>query len=325
MKIEAVVFDWGGVLAGNVADRAAEVEQRFGLAPGSLPALLGLDPYDTDLTNLWHRRELGQATALEWAQWYSARLAAAGGPTVPAEMLVATERERFTLTPNQAILDALPRLKDAGYRLAICTNNFLETRDFWQAGLPLDLFDAIVVSCDLGVRKPDPEMFEHVSDALQTHAEAIVLLDDLPANIAGAATRRMAHRPRRSRPAAGDRGTRPNTRPGWMSRRLVRCLSRRRRRGAERYRTRWPAGIPASYGQCPCARCVLLRCRAAAHHGTLGLWTVRADAALDARPIPLDETCGFARQVVTPRACLAENLWSSTPEVVGISARPKPV
>ena len=186
MRIEAVVFDWGGVLAGNVADRAAEVEQRFGLAAGSLPALLGLDPYDTDLTNMWHRRELGQATALEWAQWYSARLAAAGGPTVQAEMLVASERDRFTVTPNRPILDALPRLKDAGYRLAICTNNFLETRDFWQAGLPLDLFDAIVVSCDLGVRKPDPEMFEHVSDALQTHAEAIVLLDDLPANIAGA-------------------------------------------------------------------------------------------------------------------------------------------
>ena len=171
MKIEAVVFDWGGVLAGNVADRAAEVEHRLGLAPGSLPALVGLDPYETDLTNMWHRRELGQATALEWAQWYSARLAAAGGPTVPAEMLVATERDRFTLTPNQLILDALPRLKNAGYRLAICTNNFLETRDFWQAGLPLHLFDAVVVSCDLGVRKPDPEMYEHVSGALQIQAE----------------------------------------------------------------------------------------------------------------------------------------------------------
>jgi hypothetical protein len=53
--------------------------------------------------------------------------------------LVASERDRFTLTPNQLILDALPRLKNAGYRLAICTNNFLETRDFWQAGLPLAL------------------------------------------------------------------------------------------------------------------------------------------------------------------------------------------
>ena len=186
MKIEAVVFDWGGVLAGNVSGRTAEVEQRLGLAAGSLPALLGLDPYDTDLSNLWHRRELGRATALEWAQWYSARLSAAGGPTVPAETLVASERDRFTVTPNQPILDALPRLKDAGYRLAICTNNFVETREFWQAGLPMDLFDAVFVSCDLGVRKPDREMYVHVSTALDIHAEAIVLLDDLPANIAGA-------------------------------------------------------------------------------------------------------------------------------------------
>ena len=186
MKIEAVVFDWGGVLAGNVAGRAADVEQRYGLAPGSLPALLGLDPYDTDLTNLWHRRELGQATALEWAQWYTAQLAAAGGPVIPAETLVANERERFAVTPDQPIIDALPNLKDRGYRLAICTNNFLETRDFWQAGLPIDLFDAVVASCDLGIRKPDPEMFEHVGRTLAIRAEAIVLLDDLPANIAGA-------------------------------------------------------------------------------------------------------------------------------------------
>jgi len=186
MEIEAVVFDWGGVLAGNVADRAAEVEQRYALAPGSLPALLGLDPYDTDLTNMWHRRELGRATALEWAEWYSARLAAAGGPTIPAEMLVASERDRFSLPPNQPILDALPRLKTAGYRLAICTNNFLETGELWRAGLPLDLFDAVVVSCDLGLRKPDPEMYDHVGGALKVRAAAIVLLDDLPANIAGA-------------------------------------------------------------------------------------------------------------------------------------------
>ena len=131
MTIEAVVFDWGGVLAGSIAGRAAEVEQRYGIAAGSLPGLLGLDPYDTDLTNMWHRRELGQASALEWAQWYSERLAAAGGPSLSADTLVATERDRFALPPNRPILDALPRLKERGFRLAICTNNFIETRDLW--------------------------------------------------------------------------------------------------------------------------------------------------------------------------------------------------
>jgi len=186
MTIEAVVFDWGGVLAGSVAGRVGEVEQRLGLPAGSLPGLLGLDPYDTDLANMWHRRELGQASALEWAQWYSDRLAAAGGPTVPPETLVAGERDRFTVTPNQPILDALPRLKEAGCRLAICTNNFFETRDIWQAGLPLDLFDAVVVSCDLGVRKPDPAMFEHVTAKLGVEPAATVLLDDLAANVVGA-------------------------------------------------------------------------------------------------------------------------------------------
>jgi len=184
--IKAVVFDWGGVLAGNVVGAAREVEVRFGLAPGTLPGLLGLVPYDTDPTNLWHRRELGRATGLEWAEWYCARLAAAGGPTIAAEVMMASERDRFAATPNQPILDTVTRLRAAGYRLAICTNNFIETGDVWRAGLPLDAFDAVVVSCEVGLRKPDLAMYDHVTKTLGVPAAATVLLDDFPANVAGA-------------------------------------------------------------------------------------------------------------------------------------------
>ena len=89
MAIEAVVFDWGGVLAGNVLTGFADLEERLGVAAGSMPGLLGMQPTATDPANLWHQRELGRATALEWAQWYADRVSAAGGPPIPVDLLVA--------------------------------------------------------------------------------------------------------------------------------------------------------------------------------------------------------------------------------------------
>ena len=181
------MFDWGGVLAGTVAAGFGEVEERLGIEPGSMATLLGMHPCPTDTENLWHRRELGDATALEWATWYVDRMTAAGGPTVPAELLVASEGERFaSMEPNTVVIDAVHRLKDDGYRLAVCTNNFVEVGAVWRERIPIELFDVVAVSCELALRKPDPAMFAHVTDALGTAPEATVLLDDLEGNVEGA-------------------------------------------------------------------------------------------------------------------------------------------
>ena len=99
---------------------------------------------------------------------------------------MAAEAARFTLPRNEVVIDAVRRLHAAGYKLAICTNNFVEIGDVWRDGLPLDLFDAVVVSCEIGVRKPDPEMFAHVTDRLGVEPGATLLVDDIAANVDGA-------------------------------------------------------------------------------------------------------------------------------------------
>lgn len=184
--IEAVVFDWGGVLAGDISTGFADLEARLGVASGSMPELLGLMPTATDPANLWHQRELGRATALEWAQWYADRVRAAGGPSIPVDLLVASESDRFTIEPNAEVVDLVRRLRSTGYRLALCTNNFRELANVWREGLPMELFDAVVVSCEIGLRKPDAAMFDHVTSALGVAPGSTVLLDDLEGNIDGA-------------------------------------------------------------------------------------------------------------------------------------------
>jgi len=187
MPIDAVVFDWGGVLAGGVSRASGEIEQRLGVPSGSLPGLMGMHPCETDTDNLWHMRELGRATSLEWAHWYSARLRAAGGmPLLTPEQMVATEAVMFCQPQNAVVLDTVRQLHTDGYKLAICTNNWAEIGAAWREGLPLELFDAVVVSCEIGVRKPDAEMFNHVTDRLGVESDSVVLVDDFEANVDGA-------------------------------------------------------------------------------------------------------------------------------------------
>ena len=187
MAIEAVVFDWGGVLAGGLSRDSGGIEQRLGVPAGSLPGLMGMHPCDTDVENMWHMRELGRATSLEWADWYSARLRAAGGtPLLTPEQMVATEAAVFCQPQNTVVLDTVRQLNTDGYKLAICTNNWTELGEAWREGLPLDLFDAVVVSCEIGFRKPDAEMFNHVTDRLGVDPASTVLVDDFEANVDGA-------------------------------------------------------------------------------------------------------------------------------------------
>lgn len=185
--IGAVVFDWGGVLAGEPAASMARAEERMGLPAGTFPGLLGIEPYETDHENLWHRRELGGSSVREWAEWFVARVAAAGGPVLdPAEMVEMERKSVGSLAPNSIMLDLARDLRLRGYRLAVCSNNLLETAEQCRTALPNGLFDHVVVSCDVGLRKPDKQMYLHVNDLLAVEPQATVLLDDFPSNIAGA-------------------------------------------------------------------------------------------------------------------------------------------
>jgi FMN phosphatase YigB (HAD superfamily) len=51
------------------------------------------------------------------------------------------------------VIAAARRWKAAGYRLGVCTNNFAELGPVWRERLPMELFDAVVVSCEIGLRK----------------------------------------------------------------------------------------------------------------------------------------------------------------------------
>ena len=91
-------------------------------------------------------------------------------------------------SPRDAVFAHVGRLRAAGVKTAIVTNNAAEFRDAWRAMLPSeDLFDAIVDSSEIGVRKPNPEIYRHALAAVGNVApERAVFLDDYDGNVVAA-------------------------------------------------------------------------------------------------------------------------------------------
>jgi putative hydrolase of the HAD superfamily len=79
-------------------------------------------------------------------------------------------------------------LRAEGYTTALVTNNIREGESSWRAMLPVDdLFDVVVDSSAVGMRKPDPRIFAHTLSLLGGLApDRAVFLDDVETNLTGA-------------------------------------------------------------------------------------------------------------------------------------------
>ena len=86
------------------------------------------------------------------------------------------------------MVECVRRVRGKGLKTAILTNNIAEGRDFWRPMLPLDeLFDAVVDSSEIGMRKPNPAIYRHTLDQLGGVApERAVFLDDFEGNVLAA-------------------------------------------------------------------------------------------------------------------------------------------
>src|SRR5205085_5800282 len=93
--------------------------------------------------------------------------------------------ERFIsdLQPNEEFIELMRDLRRRGYAMAICTNNVREWEPFWRDKLPVDeIFDVVVDSGFVGVRKPEPRIYELTLERLGVPAEAALMNDDIELN-----------------------------------------------------------------------------------------------------------------------------------------------
>ncbi len=182
-RIDTVIFDLGGVLMRN--GRQSDLVRRFPPEVADVVLRVFMGDYGADNDHPWHRLERGEISFDEVRRMNRASLAEIGiempspaaGSTVPP----------MTFDPNREMLDLVQRLRGAGLRTGILTNNVREFRDLWRPLLAYDeLFDDIVDSHEVGLRKPNSAIYELALTRLNAEAARTAFLDDVASNVEAA-------------------------------------------------------------------------------------------------------------------------------------------
>jgi len=180
--VDAVIFDFAGVLSSSPGEAMASQMEGFDIDLGTFVSIV-MGPLHEDSDHPWHELERGRLTMDDYLAAIEVLWRAEGFesfPTPPRDDLMAM------LRPIPEMIDAARAVRSAGYRTAILTNNVREWgswRQLWDAD---NLVDVVVDSSEVGLRKPDPAIFELAVERLGSPMERTLFLDDFPWNIAGA-------------------------------------------------------------------------------------------------------------------------------------------
>jgi len=182
--ITAVISDFGGVLTSPLVDSFVGVLGSAGISLEQMGKAMAAIA-ERDGSNPLSELETGRVSEATFMSRLSDELSTMRGDAV--ELGDFGERYFRHLHPNERLIDYMRRLRDRGYKLAICTNNIREWEARWRAMLPVDeIFDVVVDSAFVGSRKPEPRIYEITLEQLGASPEAALFVDDVEVNCDGA-------------------------------------------------------------------------------------------------------------------------------------------
>ncbi|MCU0949056.1 MAG: HAD-IA family hydrolase [Porphyrobacter sp.] len=189
---EAVIFDFGGVITASPFEAFNRLEAERGLPQDFVRRVNATNP-DSNAWALFERAEIDAAT---FDRLFAAEAAAIGHELDGASVLAV-----LSGSIRPAMVTALDRLKDKGYRLACITNNVPaghgagmarsgDKRDAYEQVFAR--FEHVIESSKAGVRKPDPRIYLMMCEHLGLEPGSCIYLDDLGINCKPAAQLGMA-------------------------------------------------------------------------------------------------------------------------------------
>jgi putative hydrolase of the HAD superfamily len=156
--IRAIISDFGGVLTTPLFGGFARVMEARGLPVEALGHAL-VRATERHGENPLFDFERGRMTETEFFDLVGNALEEEVGRKVPLQDFA--EHYFSHLSPNTEMIEHLRSLRDQdGLRLALLTNNVREWEARWRSMLPDDLFELIIDSAFVGMRKPEPEIYE---------------------------------------------------------------------------------------------------------------------------------------------------------------------
>lgn len=185
-RVEAAVFDLGGVFLAGGVESVQAFGDRHGLPPDAWRAIRRDLFHDEE--GIWSVVERGQATFADFVTRLR-KLALEHGCDVSeadARNFMGNTGASATERLRAEIVDAAARLH-ARMPTALLTNNIPEWRNGWRSMIDVaGLFDVVVDSSEVGMRKPEPGIYELTRAKLGLPHTALFFLDDLGVNLKSA-------------------------------------------------------------------------------------------------------------------------------------------
>lgn len=212
--LRGLIVDWGGVLTASLDNamaqwaatdgvdfdhfravmrswvgprrRDGEVEGAQVLTEATVADLEQAPDAGPAGTSPVHRLERGELAPREFEQALARELGRRGSPVEAQGLLRRVLAGLEQLDPD--MIDLVRHAHDAGLRTALLSNSWGDhyPEELWEG-----LFDAVVISGRVGMRKPDARIFEHTAELLGLPPSACVMVDDLPHNVRGAVSAGM--------------------------------------------------------------------------------------------------------------------------------------
>ena len=173
--MKGLLVDFGGVLTTNVFDSFKAFCEKEGLDPDSVKRLFREDP--VALAEL-RRLERGELTEDEFSVRFGPMLGVSD-----TEQLV--DRLFAGMGPDEPMIEAVKTAKRSGVKTGLISNSWGRGR-YDREAFP-EMFDGVVISGEVGLHKPDAEIFLMGAERIGVPPEECVFVDDLRENCDGAA------------------------------------------------------------------------------------------------------------------------------------------
>ena len=172
-------MDYGGVLTTSVIESFQVFSRAEGIEPGAIRRLFLED--EAALAEI-HALERGKLEDEEFERRFAARLG-----VEPAGLL---GRMFAGAEPDEPMIAAVRAARASGLATALVSNSW--GLGIYDRSLVWELFDAVVISGEVGLRKPDPPIFLLAAERLGLEPAECAMVDDLPWNVSAAGALGMA-------------------------------------------------------------------------------------------------------------------------------------
>jgi putative hydrolase of the HAD superfamily len=178
----ALLVDFGGVLTSSIGASFAAFCLETGIDPARFAAFVA-EAYGGGRDGMIAQVERGAITAREFERWLAGALSDGSSGKIRPEGL--RKRIFAGVRPDERMIDAVRRLRRTGVKTGLISNTWGPPVAYRSRRLNA-AFDAIVRSDEVGLRKPDPEIYLLAAERLGVAPDACVFVDDLLQNVEGA-------------------------------------------------------------------------------------------------------------------------------------------